>query len=101
MALRVILIVGLSGFVALSVVAYFTWAIWISRYVVRYGMKPAFFLWAWAPLVDYSRARRIARKCGNQKPWFLKFFVSVFCAALGFMLASGVAGLIILFTQQR
>lgn len=99
MTLRIALIAGISGFLVLGVVAYLTWAIWIARYVVRYGFKPAFFLAVWAPFVDYAHARRVARKVGAQ-PWFLKLFGRVLFGAVFFMLAGLIAGLIILFTQQ-
>ncbi len=99
MVQRIVVIAGFSGFLVLGVVAYFLWAIWISRYVVRYGFKPAFFLAAWAPFVDYAHARRVARKVGAQ-PWFLKLFGRVLCGALFFMFTGLIAGLITLFTKQ-
>ena len=81
---------------ALGVAAYFLWAIWIARYVVRYGMKPAFFLSFWAPWVDYQRAKLIGRKIGAA-PWFVSLFGRISWLALFVLLAGGVSVLISLW----
>ena len=99
MALRIVLYTLGSGLVVLAVAAYFLWAIWIARYVVRYGMKPAFFLSVWAPFVDYHRAKLISRKVGAA-PWFVRLFGRLSWAALFFLLAGGLSVLVTLWMQR-
>ena len=51
------------------------WGIWIERYVVRNGERPASFLLTAGGVVlrDYRTARKIAAQQGR-KPWFLTCF---------------------------
>jgi hypothetical protein len=99
MPLQIVLYVWGSGLILLGVAAYFIWAIWIARYVEYYGLKPAFFLSVWAPLVDYHRAKVIARKLGTA-PWFVRLFGRVTWVGLFFLLAGGLWVLITLWMQR-
>jgi len=65
------------GLVYLWALAVLVWGIWIERYVVKNGEKPASFLLTfftgWGILRDYRTACKIATRHGH-KPWFLRCF---------------------------
>ena len=78
-----IFVVGIFTSVFLWLSAVLVWAIWIQRYVERYGKAAPFaltLLTGWGPIVDYRRARRIAKHQGYT-PWFLRCFA--WLASLG------------------
>ena len=80
-----------GGAVLFAVAAYLTWSIWIHRYVEVYRAGPALFFLPWAPLVDYRKARRIARRLGRT-PGFLKAYRILAWITVVLLLASAVTG---------
>jgi hypothetical protein len=57
------------------------WAIFIRDFIRGKGGKPAFALFNWSPILDYRKARSLAKRSGHV-PWFLRSFEVMLGTAL-------------------
>jgi hypothetical protein len=80
-----------GGAVVFGVTAYLIWAIKIHRYIEIYRGEPALFFLPWAPMVDYRKARRIARRL-RRSPGFLKWYRAIAWIAIAFTAAAIATG---------
>src|SRR5205085_5865184 len=87
----IILYACLSGTILCAIAAYLTWSVRIHRYVEMYRCEPALFLLPWAPLIDFRKARRIAKKLGRTPgvlKWYRTFEVTAGLFAVGSVVAA-------------
>lgn len=68
--MKVFAYICLGSAIALGVAGNLIWAIWIRRYLRSHGDRPGSVLVNFTPLLDYRKAKRIARQQGHN-PWFL------------------------------
>ncbi len=80
--------VAMAGTLFSAVAALGVYAFWVEPYLRRHLEKTApFLLMLFAPLVDYRKARRIAKRRGFT-PWFLRLYEVLLTMTLLGLLAS-------------
>ncbi len=95
--MKVFAYICLGSAIALGVAGNLIWAIWIRRYLRLHGEHPGTVFFNLTPLLDYRKAKRIARQQGYD-PWFLLWTKRIEIVVLLLLVAFIVAAL--LYSQR-